>query len=145
MSNAQEIERLVADRGTNQAVVILTLIVIGILISVAISEYKKGKAEDRKLAEEKRKLDIERNENYVELIERITNTANKSSYSLDEFGKKIEEHQNYSTNKLDNITDNIQDIKKDLNSVTEIRDKMATKEGLEEVKDKVEDLIKALE
>lgn len=143
--DAKEIERLVSERGTDQTIVIIFLMAVVVIAGIFLKEYMKDKEERRKEAEEKRKLDLEKNEKYVELIERITNTASKSAYSLNEFGKKIEEHQNYSTNKLDNITDNIQDIKKDLNSVTEIRDKMATKEGLEEVKGKVEDLIKALE
>ena len=143
--DAKEIERLVSERGTDQTIVIIFLMAVVVIAGIFLKEYMKDKEERRKEAEEKRKLDIEKNEKYVELIERITNTTNKSAYSLTEFGKKIEEHQNYSTNKLDNLTDNISDIKKDLTSVTEIRDKMATKEGLEEVKDKVEDLIKALE
>ena len=141
----KQVSQLVDDRGTTQTVIVIVLVVLVASILVGLNEYIKGKQEARKEAEEKRNLDIERNEKYVELIERITNTTNKNSYSFDDFGKKIEEHQNYSTNKLDNLTDNIQDIKQDLNSVTEIRDKMATKEGLEEVKGKVEDLIKALE
>lgn len=143
--DAKEIERLVSEKGTNQTIVIIFLMAVVVIAGIFLKEYMKDKEERRKEAEEKRKLDLERNENYVELIAKITTTMNKNSYSFDEFGKKIEEHQNYSTNKLDNLTDNIQDIKQDLNSVTEIRDKMATKEGLEEVKGKVEDLIKALE
>ena len=143
--DAKEIERLVSEKGTDQTIVIIFLVAVVVIAGIFLKEYTKDREERRKEAEEKRKLDIERNENYVELIERITNTANKSTYSLNEFGKKIEEHQNHNANKLDNITDNISDIKKDLTSVTEIRDKMATKEGLEEVKGKVEDLIKALE
>lgn len=143
--DAKEIERLVSEKGTDQTIVILFLMAVVVIAGIFLKEYMKDKEERRKEAEEKRKLDLERNENYVELIEKITTTMNKNSYSFDEFGKKIDQHQNYSTNKLDNLTDNIQDIKQDLNSVTEIRDKMATKEGLEEVKGKVEDLIKALE
>ena len=73
----------------------------------------------------------------IKLIERITDTMSKSAYSLDDFGRKIEEHQNYSTKNLNSINNDLIEIKKDLSAVSGMSDKMATKEGLKEVKDKV--------
>lgn len=139
------VSQLVEDRGATQTILIIVLVAIIVIALVGLNEYKTDKQATRKEAEEKRKLDIERNENYIKMIERITDTMSKNSYSLDDFGRKIEEHQNYSTKNLNSINNDLIEIKKDLSTVSGMSDKMATKEGLKEVKDKVEDLIKALE
>lgn len=141
----KQVSQLVDDRGTTQTVIVIALVVLVASILVGLNEYIKGKQEARKEAEEKRKLDIERNEKYVELIERITNTTNKNSYSFDDFGKKIEAHQNYSNQNFNNINKDLKDIKKDLSVVSNMEDKMVTQEGLEKVEEKVDRLIKTLE
>lgn len=141
----KQVSQLVDDRGTTQTVIVIVLVVLVASILVGLNEYIKGKQEARKEAEEKRKLDIERNRNYVEIIERITNSMAQNTYRVDDFSKKIEAHQNYSNQNFKNINKDLKDIKKDLSVVSNMEDKMVTQEGLEKVEEKVDRLIKTLE